>query len=73
MQDSQAHERAEAAFAKKQKMQTEAREAWAEHDARNAAIAANTKRLKALRLAREASQNGSAVSKKPSDANRLER
>jgi hypothetical protein len=46
-------ERSEAAAAKKERVQAEARQAWAEHEARKVAVEANTARLRALRLARE--------------------
>jgi hypothetical protein len=52
--DTEAQKRAEAAFAKKERQAAEATSAWAEYKARDAAVDANTERLRALRLAREA-------------------
>ncbi len=53
MSDSTLRSRAERAF-KKSCQQAGRTQAWNEHEAREASVAANTKRLKELRLAREA-------------------
>ena len=52
--ETDAQKRAEAAFAKKAQRASDASLAWTEHKEREAAIDANTERLKALRLARHA-------------------
>ena len=52
--DTEAQKRAEAAFIKKAHRAADASLAWNEHKAREAAVDANTERLKALRLARDA-------------------
>ena len=51
--DTEAQKRADAAF-KKARRAAEASIAWTEHKAREAAVDANTERLRALRLARDA-------------------
>jgi hypothetical protein len=46
--------RAEAAFKRKEEQAREGTQAWAEYQAKLRAVAENTKRLRALRLAKEA-------------------
>jgi hypothetical protein len=46
--------RAEAAFKRKEEQARDGAEAWAEYEAKSRTIAENTKRLRALRLAKEA-------------------
>jgi hypothetical protein len=48
--------RAEAAFKRKEQQAREGAQAWAEYEAKLRAVAENTKRLRALRLAKEAAQ-----------------
>jgi hypothetical protein len=52
--DTEAQKRAEAAFIKKQQRAAEASVAWSEYKTKEAAVDANTERLRALRLARDA-------------------
>jgi hypothetical protein len=52
--DTEAQKRAEAAFVKKAHQAAEASSAWTEYKAKGAAVDANTERLRALRLARDA-------------------
>jgi hypothetical protein len=54
--NDQARVRAEAMFRRKEEQKTEAAQAWAEYQAQPRAIAERTKRLKALRLAKEAAR-----------------
>jgi hypothetical protein len=54
MTSQQAHDRAEAAFKKKETQLVEGQKAMAECNARRLALREKTARLKALRLAREA-------------------
>jgi hypothetical protein len=49
--------RAEAAFKRKEAQAHEGANAWAEYEAKSLAIAENTKRLKALRLAKEVAKS----------------
>jgi hypothetical protein len=49
--------RAEAAFKRKEAQAHDGANAWAEYEAKTLAIAENTKRLKALRLAKEAAKS----------------
>ncbi len=65
LMDTEAQKRAEAAFAKKDRQRAEANSAWAEYHDEQAAIDANTERLRALRLARDAE----AATAKPATAN----
>jgi hypothetical protein len=46
--------RTEARFKRKTKQATEAAQAWAEYEAHSRAVSEKTKRLRALRLAKEA-------------------
>ena len=48
--------RAEAAFKRKEAQARDGANAWAEYEAKSRAIAENTKRLRALRLAKEAAK-----------------
>jgi hypothetical protein len=50
---------------KKAAREADARVAWAEHEAKQAAVDENMKRLRAERLAREAARAGAPVSTKP--------
>jgi hypothetical protein len=52
----QAKARAEAAFKRKEKQAAEGAQAWAEYQAERRAIEEKTERLRALRLAKEASR-----------------
>jgi hypothetical protein len=51
-----AHDTAESSFKKRERRITEGRKAMAEHDAAARAVDANTARLRALRLARDAAE-----------------
>ena len=57
--------RAEAAFKRKEAQAQEGASAWAEYQAKSLAIAENTKRLKALRLAKEAAKSGATKDSGP--------
>ena len=48
--------RAEAVFKRKEEHASEAARAWQDYEARQRAVAENTKRLRALRLAKEAAK-----------------
>ena len=52
----QVHDAAESSFKKRERRITEGRKAMAEHDAAARAVDANTARLRALRLARDAAE-----------------
>jgi hypothetical protein len=52
----QSHDAAESSFKKKERRLSEGRKAMAEHDAAARAVDANTARLRALRLARDAAE-----------------
>jgi hypothetical protein len=52
----QAHDAAESSFKKKERRLSEGRKAMAEHDAAARSVDANTARLRALRLARDAAE-----------------
>jgi len=54
----QAHDRAEAAFKKKEKQLREGQVAMAQYLAERAAVRERTARLRALRLARDAQRDG---------------
>jgi len=51
-----ARARAEANFKRKELQAQEGAKAWAEYEAQRRAVAENTKRLRALRLAKEAAE-----------------
>ena len=57
--------RAEAAFKRKEAQAHDGANAWAEYEAKTLAIAENTKRLKALRLAKEAAKSGATKDSGP--------
>jgi hypothetical protein len=57
--------RAEAAFKRKEAQARDGAIAWAEYEAKQSAIADNTKRLRALRLAREAATTASPIVSAP--------
>jgi hypothetical protein len=59
-----AHDTAESSFKKRERRISEGRKAMAEHDAAARAVDANTARLKALRLARDAAAEEAAPAKK---------
>jgi hypothetical protein len=59
-----AHDTAESSFKKRERRITEGRKAMAEHDAAARAVDANTARLRALRLARDAAAEEAAPAKK---------
>jgi hypothetical protein len=59
--------RAEAAFKRKEDQAHDGANAWAEYEARSRAIAENTNRLKALRLAKEAAATAQPQAKKRRD------
>ena len=59
----QAHDAAESSFKKRERRITEGRKAMAEHDAAARAVDANTARLRALRLARDAATEEAAPAK----------
>ena len=62
----EARVRAEAKFAKAQKVAKEGEKAWADHNAEAHAVRAKTVRLRALRLAKEAGdREAKATVKKP--------
>jgi hypothetical protein len=75
----QVHDAAESSFKKRERRITEGRKAMAEHDAAARAVDANTARLRALRLARDAAEalapakpvKGSSTKKKTSSAKKL--
>ena len=56
--------RAEAAFKRKEDQAHDGAKAWAEYEARSRAIAENTSRLRALRLAKEAAATAQPQAKK---------
>ena len=75
-----AHDTAESSFKKRERRISEGRKAMAEHDAAARAVDANTARLKALRLARDAAAEevapaktakGSPAKKKTSSAKKI--
>src|SRR5258708_20936171 len=74
-----AHDAAEASFKKRERRITEGRKAMAEHDAAARAVDANTARLRALRLARDAAEalapakaaKGPSAKKKTSSAKKI--
>jgi hypothetical protein len=57
----QTHEVAESSFKKKERRLSEGRKAMAEHDAAARSVDANTARLRALRLARDAAEAENAA------------
>jgi hypothetical protein len=66
--------RAEAAFKRKEERAREGAQAWVEYEAKSRAVAENMKRLRALRLAKEAAEargkkRAEAVSQSPIPAN----
>jgi hypothetical protein len=75
----QAHDAAESSFKKRERRITEGRKAMAEHDAAARAVDANTARLRALRLARDAAEvlapaktvKASSAKKKTSSAKKI--
>jgi hypothetical protein len=75
----QVHDAAESSFKKRERRITEGRKAMAEHDAAARAVDANTARLRALRLARDAAEaltpakpaKGSSTKKKTSSAKKI--
>jgi hypothetical protein len=60
--------RADAAFKRKEEQAREGAQAWAEYEAKSRAVAENTKRLRALRLAKEAA-DAQGVSKRRTRSN----
>jgi hypothetical protein len=74
-----AHDTAESSFKKRERRISEGRKAMAEHDAAARAVDANTARLRALRLARDAAEalapaktaKGSPAKKKTSSAKKI--
>jgi hypothetical protein len=74
-----AHDTAESSFKKRERRISEGRKAMAEHDAAARAVDANTARLRALRLARDAAEalapaktaKGSQAKKKTSSAKKI--
>jgi hypothetical protein len=58
-------EEAEARFARAQKAAEDGRKAMKEHEAETARVDANTARLRALRLAKEAADREEALAAKP--------
>jgi hypothetical protein len=75
----QVHDAAESSFKKRERRITEGRKAMAEHDAAARAVDANTARLRALRLARDAAEalapakpvKGSSAKKKTASAKKI--
>jgi hypothetical protein len=75
----QVHDAAESSFKKRERRITEGRKAMAEHDAAARAVDANTARLRALRLARDAAEalapakpvKGSSTKKKTASAKKI--
>jgi hypothetical protein len=67
--DTEAQQRAEAAFVKKARQAAEGSIAWTEYKAKEAAVDANTERLRALRLARDAQVAAPAPPAKKSSTN----
>jgi hypothetical protein len=75
----QVHDTAESSFKKRERRITEGRKAMAEHDAAARAVDANTARLRALRLARDAAEalapakpvKGSSAKKKTASAKKI--
>ena len=62
MNSDEAHRRAEALF-KKEQQSREAQQATAEYDAEQRAVQEKTTRLRALRLARDAANQGGALAR----------
>jgi hypothetical protein len=69
----QTHEVAESSFKKKERRLSEGRKAMAEHDAAARSVDANTARLRALRLARDAAEAENVAPAKPAKVSRAKK
>ena len=68
--DTDARQRADAAFTKKQERAAEASVAWAEYQAEQVALNSNMERLRAERLARETTEGPATKPQKKTRARR---
>jgi hypothetical protein len=69
----QTRDAAESSFKKKERRLSEGRKAMAEHDAAARSVDANTARLRALRLARDAAESAAPAPVKPAKVSRAKK